>query len=325
MHWDNLTQNVKISVTKLNDIEYKLSISNKNHDTWQTIINSYYWTSDTVNLDDLEILLMTGLKNEICDNLKCSTVICVNEPILNVTLSFVICSKYIKQKIPDIKFSLDQVSFDEIIKHKFIIQDVINEINPVIDNDYVIRCKLVYEWNYIAYAHNYRLINCANDEIIMIVNFIVSTIASNNNTGNIYTNMNFEIEKVDKNDFISALQKYFAKYNKTTDFTKYSFYSESNNKEYSETCILFHESNQNDKFNRILNLIGSYYKIQNIETNIGKKVIGSHIDEMDMILTKFYTTKYPIEIKNVNDKILGKYKIINIAYHTTFMIIENHN
>ena len=321
MHWDNLTQNVKISVTKLNDIEYKLLISNKNHDTWQTIINSYYWTSDTVNLDDLEILLMTGLKNEICDNLKCSTVICVNEPILNVTLSFVICSKYIKQKLPDIKFNLDRMSFDEITKHKFIIQDVINEINPVIDNDYVIRCKLVHECNSATRLCSYKLINCVNDEIIMIVNY-GSVYASGDITA-----INLEIEKIDKNDFLSALQKYFAKYNKTTDFTKYSFYRESNKKEYIETYILFHESSSNDKHNLILNFIGSYYKIQNAEIHI--KPIHEYFI-MHMILTKFQTTKYPIEIKNVNDQILSKYKIISIPNNDTrcpnpIMIIENHD
>jgi len=143
MYWNNTYDLVKISVNKLNDKEHKLIISNKSNDTYQTIINEYYWSSDFISLDDLKTLLIAGLRNETVDNLNCSTIIQQNENSITVCLSFRIESKFIKQKPSDIKFILDKVNFNEIEKHNFLINDVCNVIHPTIDNEQVIRCYVI--------------------------------------------------------------------------------------------------------------------------------------------------------------------------------------
>lgn len=168
MIWDNENDFIKISFNKISDKEYKLRISNKNNDTYETIINDYYWTSEFIVLSDLKTLLTSGLKNETIENLNCSTLIKQNENSITVTLSFYFENKFIKQRPPDITINLDKVIFDEIEKNKFIVKDVIDEIQPIIDNEHTILCCCVMNYDDLTYKTPLtKVINCANEEELL--------------------------------------------------------------------------------------------------------------------------------------------------------------
>lgn len=132
--WNNEIYHPEISVVKINSTEYKLKVSNKHHNIYQTIINDYYFTNDLFFLDCLEDILKAGLTNQIIDNVKYQTLIYeINEKI-NINLLVSITSKLLKGKSSEFSFTLDKITLDDNIKHKFIVEDVIKEIHyPIID------------------------------------------------------------------------------------------------------------------------------------------------------------------------------------------------
>jgi hypothetical protein len=325
MYWDNIYDLIKISVNKLNDKEYKLRISNKNNDTYETTINEYYWTSDFIELDDLKTLLNAGLKNETIDNLNCSTRIQQNESSISVTLSFRFENKFIKQKPSDIKFNLEKVNYDEITKHNFLIKDVVDELHPIIDNERVIRCCILLKYCHEKRRKIIKIINYADNKEIL--NIVVTMEEQNSGTPNFkinnFTSINNEytLDMFKKNIIISNFKQ---------DQSNGHFLWEVDN-----IMIFKYLSELNYRiFDISFNLLTTCkdYNYNYYKQGVGFEHLRSDMfDKFDLTLVKSskkYLTEYiklNINIENdgslkISNKIEGKYKILYTG--DNFMIIE---
>lgn len=126
-----------VSCIKKSDELYELTVTDRTtQKSWYTRIQTYYWTSEYVNIDKLETVFKIGLKKGCVGEYNFDTLF-EFDPVENkLQMTFIIefLSLVLKSKRDEKIFILDPVKDDVLVEHRKLVESVAKEIGcPIIE------------------------------------------------------------------------------------------------------------------------------------------------------------------------------------------------